>query len=228
MTQLRITWNVFPFHLHLHLCKEVISFNGTSLNTITHWQVFCCCWVGVTVYLASWKLESKQKLDGQTWPWFWKVQNSVKKSSPQVSEFFSVCLVRPTCTHCRRHWTRRGSPKGDRKIIRTLILQRYVWYGLVVEMTKPVNFSIYELWIWRICPPDRYCVCGSKIENIVKVSTKFCTKTVKVGLNCEIIGFLLFLRISPIQGVLTINICFKNFKNIVNIILLFWWWRGDD
>lgn len=27
------------------------------------------------------ELESKQKLDGQTWPWFWKVQNSVKKFS---------------------------------------------------------------------------------------------------------------------------------------------------
>ena len=100
---------------------------------------------------------------------FEKCKILFKKSSPQVSEFFSVCLVRPTCTHRRRHWTRRSSPKGDRKIIGTLILQRYVFF---LKWPKRSTFQ-YELWIWRICPPDRYCVCGRKIENIVKVSTSF-------------------------------------------------------
>ena len=139
---------------------------------------------------------------------FEKCKILFKKSSPQVSEFFSVCLVRPTCTHCRRHWTRRGSPKGDRKIIRTLILQRYVWYGLVVEMTKTINFSIWALNLTYLSTWPLLCVWAQNWKYCKSVN-KIWQKTVKVGLNCEIIGFLLFLRISPIQGVLTINTCFK-------------------
>ena len=34
------------------------------------------------------------------------------KCLPQVSEFFLICLVCPTFTHCCHHWTRRCSPRG--------------------------------------------------------------------------------------------------------------------
>ena len=40
------------------------------------------------------------------------VQNFAKNSFPQVSQFFSVCLVCPTYSHCWPHWTWRGSRKG--------------------------------------------------------------------------------------------------------------------
>ena len=39
-------------------------------------------------------------------------QNFAKNSFLQVSQFFSVCLVRPTYSHCWPHWTWRGSRKG--------------------------------------------------------------------------------------------------------------------
>ena len=167
----------FPFTF---TCWQLCKWNFGA-NTINYWQFFC--WVGVTtVYLAAenWKANrnwmDKLGLD------FENVQNFfLTKNLPQVPEFFFVCLVCPTCAYCCRHWTRHNSPKGDGNNRNTCAMV------FLLKWPKRSTFQ-YELWIWHICPPDRYCVSAQnwkycKSVNIVENNCKKFAKTVKFDTN---------------------------------------------
>ena len=83
------------YHLLLQTAKEIISSEGTLFHTINY---FLLSWGHCVSGISKLEIGLRNSI-------LEFVQNFAKNSFPQVSQFFSVCLVRPTYSHCWPHWT---------------------------------------------------------------------------------------------------------------------------
>ena len=68
---------------------------------------------------------------------------------------------------------------------------------LLLKWPKRSTFQ-YELWIWRICPPGRYCVWEQNwkyCKSVNIIENKNFAKVLKFGQNCEISVFFCFFEL---------------------------------